>query len=537
MFRNYFYLGRTAFELTSELKNFEIVDIYTQEKDILFLDVTNSEIQKTLVISTNPQIPYYYVKENHKKAKKNVISYFRDSIPSKIDSISISDKDRILKFETEGFDLFFTIRGPKTNVLFKFTDSTISSFKKTDDDYLRSFFVEISEQKFLRNKNDILFNLFDNKTLEEIQNDKRINRRIWLEYKSKFRDDVQITQILQVVSQIFDSKIRILVDDELAKVDFQFENWESEIHQSQVYDFNESNLAIAKFISLHHKYSIYSRTESDLSKKIEKDLAFWSEKLNNLKARIELGSQSEKYSLLANLLLANIYQIKKGMGSIVVEDYSNGESIEIKLNPKIEPNKNVDHYFEKSRDEKINFAKSIEIFEQSKAKYLELKDLQNEINKSESLQNLNQIGKNLLGNKSKEKTKMEDEKIKYKKYIVEQKYSVFVGKDSESNDRLTFNFAKQNDLWFHARGLAGSHTVLRIENTKEVIPKSVIKKAASIAAFFSKGKTASLVPVSYTFRKFVRKSKGMLAGQVFITNESVVIVTPEIPKDAEEIYE
>ena len=98
---------------------------------------------------------------------------------------------------------------------------------------------------------------------------------------------------------------------------------------------------------------------------------------------------------------------------------------------------------------------------------------------------------------------------------------------------LSIKFAKQNDYWFHARGLPGSHVVLRVENTKEGVPKNIIKNAASIAGYFSKAKTAKVAPISYTFAKFVYKKKGMEPGKVMISKEKVLLVKPEIPKNCE----
>ena len=125
----------------------------------------------------------------------------------------------------------------------------------------------------------------------------------------------------------------------------------------------------------------------------------------------------------------------------------------------------------------------------------------------------------------------EEINIKYYHYVIEDKYHVYVGRDSKNNDLLTLKFAKQNDLWFHARGLPGSHVVLRIENSKEVIPKNIIKATASIAAYYSKAKTAGTVPVSYTFKKFVIKKKGMEPGKVLLLKESSILVKPEIPSN------
>ncbi|MCB9205734.1 MAG: DUF814 domain-containing protein [Ignavibacteriales bacterium] len=102
---------------------------------------------------------------------------------------------------------------------------------------------------------------------------------------------------------------------------------------------------------------------------------------------------------------------------------------------------------------------------------------------------------------------------------------------AKSNDYSFVKFAKQNDYWFHARGLPGSHVVIRVDNVKEGIPKDIIKKGASLAAYYSKAKTAGTAPVSYTLAKFVYKKKGMEPGKVFLTKESTLLVKPEIPKN------
>ena len=124
---------------------------------------------------------------------------------------------------------------------------------------------------------------------------------------------------------------------------------------------------------------------------------------------------------------------------------------------------------------------------------------------------------------------------KFKQYLIENKYRVFVGKDSKNNDLLTTRFAKQNDYWFHARGSSGSHVVLKVDNLKEPIQKNILKKAAALAAYHSKAKTAGIVPVAYTLKKFVVKKKGDPVGTVHLLREDVLLVKPEIPNGCEYI--
>lgn len=115
-------------------------------------------------------------------------------------------------------------------------------------------------------------------------------------------------------------------------------------------------------------------------------------------------------------------------------------------------------------------------------------------------------------------------------YKLDGGYEVLVGKDSSSNDLLTMKFAKQNDLWFHVSGFSGSHTVLKIPEGMESVPKNVIGIAASICAYHSKARNAKNVKVSYTKAKNVQKYKGAKSGSVVVKNEKSVTVIPKLPE-------
>ncbi|MFN3693978.1 MAG: NFACT RNA binding domain-containing protein, partial [Ignavibacterium sp.] len=255
---------------------------------------------------------------------------------------------------------------------------------------------------------------------------------------------------------------------------------------------------------------------------------------NNLLTIIERGNKEDEYQHLGNLLLINISKLNQGMNSIVLADiYNNDKSIEIKLDPKLLPQENVNRYFEKAKESRIQYQKAKELIETINNKKNKLLELRDQTLNSFNIRELEKIAKGLRIKMKTEKNTQENVTEKFKQYIIDGKYKVYVGKDSKSNDLLTLKFAKQNDFWFHARSVPGSHVVLRVENTKEPIPKSVLKKVASIAAYHSKAKTAGVVPVSYTLKKFVIKRKGMEPGKVSLLKEDTLLVPPEIPEGAE----
>lgn len=299
--------------------------------------------------------------------------------------------------------------------------------------------------------------------------------------------------------------------------------------------FDTANEAVRYYLTNISKLTSYSILYRRIEKEMIIQLQQLSDKLNRQQNRLSTPSREEEYLKLGNLLLINLDKIKKGDSTVVVEDvYENNLPINVSLKPTLEPRKNAEYYFEKAKSEKISIAKTQNLYRNNLNRYNLLRELQTKLERSTKFEELVELKKE-LGMEEKELTTEESELTKkFRHYILADKYHVYVGKDSAANDLLTLRFAKPNDLWFHARGYAGSHTVLRVENTKEGVPKDVIKKAASIAAFYSKGKTSKLVPVSYTFKKYVSKRKGLEVGQVMLTREQVVMVPPLLPSLPEE---
>ncbi len=85
----------------------------------------------------------------------------------------------------------------------------------------------------------------------------------------------------------------------------------------------------------------------------------------------------------------------------------------------------------------------------------------NSLNEIESSKELDELMKKLKIKQPEESEAKEDLGSKFKQYLIENKYKVYVGKDSKNNDLLTTRFAKQNDYWFHARGASGSHVMYK----------------------------------------------------------------------------
>ncbi len=316
--------------------------------------------------------------------------------------------------------------------------------------------------------------------------------------------------------------LQYFIDESTKEINLGFEKFQS-IPFSQKEVFDDTFSALSFFLKNNFYLTEESKKEKIILKYLDRELGKISSKMNNLKSRIEKGNREEEYQKIGNLILINLNNIRAGMESVELHDiYENSELVNVKLDKKLSPKQNADLYFNKSKSERINFKKSNELFKKAKEEYDKLIKIKSQLKEIKELEDYRKIMKELKIKDSETTNKKDELKSKFRHYIIENKYHVFVGKDSRNNDLLTTKFAKQIDYWFHARSVPGSHVVLRVENAKEGIPKNILKKAAAIAGFYSKSKTSSLAPVSYTQKKYVVKKKGMEPGKVALMKEDVI---------------
>lgn len=534
MFKNYLYLLRCIKDLSNIVTNTSLEEVYTQEKDKLFFNIrTNDRSNFHLVISANSQLTYIAFKNDHFKAKKNVKNFFSEFLPDKILKPEIALGDRVVKLTLYNSSIYFVIRGSNTNIFLIDKEFNIHVFKKIEKDKLESIKQELTNTKYISTTEPII-ELLRNKSKEEIlEQYKFIDRELIREIEKRNGD--WKSNLINIVSEIYNSEIMIEMNDKLPKPKFIPATFKNETKNEIFSDYFS---AINKYLMLYYSVGKDKIIKNELEKFVDKTLERISNKLNNLKAKIETGSKEEDYFYNGNLLLSNINLLKKGMNEAGVKDSINDRLIKIKLEEKWSPRQNINNYFEQARSEKINYIKSKELFTRTQNEYKKYIELRTRIDESNSFDDLLSIKKEL-------KHKMEiqknyngnDKEFHFRHFLLDGKYHVYIGKDGKNNDILTTKFAKQNDFWFHARSVPGSHVVLRVENVKEVIPKTILKKVASIAAFYSKAKTSKLAPVSYTFKKFVVKKKGLDPGQVILLKENVLIVSPEIPPGCESLIE
>ena len=540
MYNNYFYLRRAVSELQNSLENFRLMDIYSQEKNRLLLHFEDdSGIAQNLLLSTDPSNPSILLKEKYFKAKRNLVSFMKRRLPVQFKRVLMADDDRIIKLETSSFDIYFYFKGPATNILFFESQQKIDFFKNIDKFKVD---VQINEMLSKSYSNELIIPKSILLSIREVKNPESklppplsgfIQKEFILRYLTSKQEDIS-EKFSSLIEEIFSGDISVFRKSIYDPPSFLPENYLSaQIPQSvdQKY-FSSFREAMDYYNYLKFKTINFTRSFSEADSYLKKEIPRVKKKIENLEQKIKSGTQEETYRKMGDLLIMNIKSLKKGMELIDVEDYISGSRIKVKLKGDLSPKENINYYYEKARDTVKSYEYAQSLFIQTEKHLNSLFNIESDLKNAHVLDDIIKI-KRRLGMKDQEKAKKIEGQGNYRHFIIEGKYHVFVGKDSRSNDLLTTRFAKQNDYWFHARGVPGSHVILRNNNPKEVMPKNILKKVASLAAFYSKSKTSGTSPVSYTFRKFVNKKKGLDPGQVYVSRENVLLVSPGIPQDCE----
>jgi predicted ribosome quality control (RQC) complex YloA/Tae2 family protein len=539
MYKNFFFLNKFIVEADSELRGYSLTDAFSQDKDTLILAFRSGEERKFIELSVNPGNPFITLRNKYSRAKRNSVSFFESYLPMDIISVDIAQYDRVIRFNSQECSLYFLIRGKYTNAVLVTSEGLILPFKKSEEQDEDLLIKEMRELNFSNIFSYPAFEIKEDDTPDSIRKKyPYIGKEIIFELKERTegKNHDLSGELNNILREVEENKSAVFYSDKFDTLELGIESFGS-IPFSEKTLFQTTSEALHYFLG--RKYSIegIADVKKKIVKHIKREMERISSKINSLDSILSKESKEEIYNKYGNLLLINLDKIKPRMDSINVEDVYEGKDIDIPVNSSITPNKNADLYFEKAKDDRISREKAKGMKLKFVSEFNKLKGINDRIDNIEEKDELRAIMKE-LNIKDEENNPVKDEmKNKFKRYIIDGKYLVFVGKDSQNNDLLTVKFAKQNDYWFHSRGVPGSHVVLRNENTKENMPKNILKKAAALAAFHSKAKTAGLTPVSYCQKKYVVKKKGMEAGKVALLKEEVLLVRPEIPQGCEYISE
>lgn len=294
---------------------------------------------------------------------------------------------------------------------------------------------------------------------------------------------------------------------------------------------------------LYRKESVESLKiyRNSLLKLVLEVLKQYQKRLYHMQEKLKECDNMEKYRIYGELITANLYQIEnRNVKEISVENYyEENKLITIMLDERYSPSENAKRFYKKYHKLK-NTLEIVSIQKEETMKDLDyLESIIYELENCDSLNDLsvifeeiseNQIFEDKLKNSKKKNDKKQKNNKKKNnlssfnpiKYEIDG-YTVFVGRNNTENDKLTMKFANKTDIWFHTKDIHGSHVILKIENNRKP-EKETLVKVAKIAAYHSKGKNSSHVPVDYCEVKYVKKPNGAKPGMVIYSHNNTLYV-------------
>jgi len=295
--------------------------------------------------------------------------------------------------------------------------------------------------------------------------------------------------------------------------------------------FDDIHATIRFFLGRRHAAAGMRDELVQFTRPITQRLEKYRRTASALESEISAASRADEYERTGATLLANLQAFKKGDRQVILSD--DGIAVTIALDPSLPPVRNAQRYFDKAKKARTALDEGTARLNSLRAAIARGEGLLNRIESCETAGDLSEcvagnegaLEEFGAGRKSKEK-----EEIPFRIFTVDGGFEVWAGKSSANNDLLTLKYAKPDDLWFHARGSSGSHVILRVGTGKGDPGKKAREQSAAIAAFYSKMKTASMVPVAMCEKRFVRKPKGAPPGTVVIEREKVLFVEPALPE-------
>ncbi|KAB7729085.1 DUF814 domain-containing protein [Rudanella paleaurantiibacter] len=285
--------------------------------------------------------------------------------------------------------------------------------------------------------------------------------------------------------------------------------------------------AANRFYISYAGLNTFERERSEVLRLLDKRLKRAESLIDANMQRLIGREEGATHEEMANILMANLHAIPEPPGQrsperVELYDFYRDRPILIKLKPDLSPQKNAEGYYRKAKNEKIEVEHLQQQIEQREAELVAIRQHQEALAGIEGLKALRKYVKQhgLLTDGGPAAGPAE-----LFKQIQHEGYTILIGRNAKNNDLLTQRYAFKEDLWLHARDVSGSHVVVKYQAGKR-FPKTVIERAAELAAWYSKRRTDSLCPVIYTPKKFVRKPKGLAEGQVVVDKEEVVMVVP-----------
>ena len=567
-------ISNLTYELNTNLVGGRISKISMPEDNELIFTIKNNAKTYRLLVSASASLPLVYLTDVNKPAPKVAPAFLmllRKYIgTAKINNIFQMGLERILCFELEHLNelgdlshkrMYIEIMGKHSNIIFtdennKIIDSIkrISANMSSLREVLpgREYFLpeELKKKDLLNTGLEEFIDILKSKEYPLVKSvymnfagispliaEEIILRASLLsQAPSTSLSELEYTHLFHTIQNLledinahnFTPNIIYKGEEAIEFSSINLYSYEGKEYKRE--SFDSVSKMLYDFYSSRETFVLNRQKSSDLRRIVNTALERASKKYDLQEKQLQDADKKDIYRVYGDLLNTYGYSLKGGESSFTTENfYDDNKEITIPLDKNKSAKENAKKYYDKyAKLSRTTKALSEEILK-TKNDIEHLQSIQTALEVSSDDESLSQIRQELVDfgyikkHSSAKKQKIASHPYHY---ISSDGYDIYVGKNNYQNEELTFKVATGNDWWFHAKGIPGSHVILK-SNNEEELPDRAYEEAAALAAFYSKAKDADKVEVDYIQKKNIKKVAGAAPGFVIYHSNWSMVATPK----------
>lgn len=557
-------------ELQTSLVGGRISKIIQPEADELMLTVKTHERNERLLISAGASLPFVYLTDENKQAPMqapNFCMLLRKHISGgHITAITQPGLERIIEIEIEHLDemgdvkskiLTIELMGKHSNIIFRHPDGVIIDSIKHVSAAVSSVREVLPGRGYFIPKTEGKIDISDAEYISSLCKPIPLIKSLYTTFTgfspaiaaslcevagldgdrgANTFDESELCKLTNAIDKLGrtiaanDFHPAVIVDEDGNPVEFEVTPLAQYLQMEHAAFKTVSEMLISYYAG-REEYTRIRQKSADLRKIVSTALERCVKKFDLQQKQLKDTEKMDKYKVYGELLQTYGYSAPEGADKITCDNYYTNEPITIPLDPTISAMANSVKYFDRyNKLKRTKEAVSAQL-EETRADIEHLRSVMTSLDIAVGEEDLSQIKDELtdsgyIRRKSFAKQKRTAKSSPFH-FISSDGFHIYVGKNNYQNDELTFKVANSGDWWFHAKKIPGSHVIVKCEGKE--LPDRAFEEAASLAAYYSSGRSMGKVEIDYVQRKEVKKPSGAKPGfVVYYTNYSMV-ATAQIP--------